>query len=230
MITSKHNPLVSRIKKYSDKKYRDKDDVYLIEGVKLVSDCLLCSFETEIIVGTEKGLNELNLKNVKTETVSEEVFSYISSLKTPEGVIAIVKKPQESNKTIEKAVLLDGVSDPSNVGAILRTAAAVGIDAVYYTEDCADPYSIKSVRASMGGIFRVLLVKIKRDMNGKDVFSVNVSQKYCLVVGNEGQGVSKTLKEMSDISVCVPMENNVESLNVAVSCGIILYALKNQRR
>jgi TrmH family RNA methyltransferase len=141
----------------------------------------------------------------------------------------------------DSCILLDGVADPVNVGAILRTAVAAGYKQVYMTSDCADPYSPKAVRCSMSGVFRAQIMRgeldellkvinvpiVVADMNGENVFEKQIKDKFCLVIGNEGRGVSVTLKERADITVSIPMENGMESLNAGVSAGILMYNLKN---
>ena len=135
-----------------------------------------------------------------------------------------------------------GHSEDNIVGAdcIIRTAAAAGYNQVYLTEDCADAYSQKAVRASMSGVFRVKVMrgktqdlfplisakKVVADMDGQDVFSVKPDGDVCLIIGNEGHGVSSLVRENSSFTVKIPMENGVESLNAAVSAGILMYCLK----
>ena len=242
MITSKQNSLIKRIRSLSDKKNRDREGLYLVEGIKSVKEAIKSSHSVYMVVGTEKGLSGLDTKDLSLETVSEEVFLSISGEKTPQGVIAVVNKPKAILPFSGNcAILLDGVSDPANVGAIIRTAAAVGITDVFAVGSCADPFSPKSVRASMGGIFKVNyreteyskiseeigLPLIVADMGGENIFNFSVPEKFCLIIGNEGKGVSETLKCKADYTVSIPMENGVESLNAAVSAGILMYLLKN---
>ena len=139
-------------------------------------------------------------------------------------------------------LFLDGVSDPANVGAIIRTAVASNYTEIY-AYSSADPYSPKAVRASMSGIFKVkiytgerkeLLDKIDMpivvaDMGGEDVFKFNSPQNFCLVIGNEAHGVSKQVRDIADYCVKIPMEQEMESLNAGISAGILMYALKNAR-
>ncbi|MBQ7349040.1 MAG: RNA methyltransferase, partial [Clostridia bacterium] len=172
---------------------------------------------------------------------SEEVFRSISTEISPQGVVAVIKKP-ENDLVMPKSscLLLDGVADPSNVGAIIRTAAAAGYDTVYMTENSADPFSPKAVRSSMSGVFRVKIVRgsldqllsvinlpvLVADMCGESVFNYAPESNFCLVIGNEGHGVSDLLKNRADFTVSIPMQNGVESLNAAVSAGLLMYSLK----
>ena len=166
------------------------------------------------------------------------MFISVSEEVSPQGVLAIVKKPTISADTVtEMCVFLDGVGDPANVGAIIRSAAAFGYNTVIIA-DGADAYSNKAVRASMGGIFCVRVIagtraetleKVKvplilADMKGETLGSLKVPEEHCLVIGNEAHGVSQELKSCATLTVSIPMKNGMESLNAAVSAGILMYA------
>lgn len=241
MITSKQNSLIKQIRSLSDKKFRDKLNLYLIEGVKLVREAIFLSLPIFAIVGTEKALREIDCKNYRYETVTDEVFSFITTEVSPQGVVAVIEKPNnELCAPNGSCVLLDGVSDPTNVGAIIRTATASGYNNVYLTNDCADQFSPKAVRASMSGVFRInsargsaeeLLSTINlpivvADMNGENVFNHNIKGDFCLVIGNEGHGVSDFIRKNANYTLSIPMENGMESLNAAVSASLMMYGLK----
>lgn len=240
MITSKQNALIKEIRSLSDKKNRDELGQYIVEGIKPVLEALSLGEKARVIVCTEKGENSLPLGVEKT-LVSDEVFKSISEEKTPQGVLGVFYKPQNRlEKASGSVLLLDGVSDPSNVGAIIRTAAASGYQTIYLTENSADAYAQKAVRASMSGIFRVKIIRadiedilsvidqkiVVADMGGKNVFINKIEGDFCLVIGNEGRGVSQRLKDLANEIVSIPMQNGVESLNAAVSAGILMYNLK----
>ena len=241
MITSKQNALIKEIRSLADKKYRDRLNLFIIEGIKPVKEAVLKGISIREIVGTSKGINALNIQFSSVVEVSDEVFDYVSEESTPQGVLAVAFKPE--NKLVSpvgNCILLDGVSDPSNVGAIIRTAVASGYDTIYMTNDCADPYAQKAVRSSMSGVFRAKIVRGKiedllsvinapivvADMCGKNVFETQVKAPFCLVIGNEGHGISSTVRERASVTVSIPMENEMESLNASVSAGILMYALK----
>lgn len=244
MIISKQNRLIKQIRALSDKKERDNSGLFIAEGIKLVKEALSFSLKIYAVIGTKKWIYELGeLNGVNEEKVSEEVYASVSTEKSPQGIMAVIYKPELSDiKESKRCLLLDDVQDPNNVGAIIRTAAATGYNTVYLTENCADPFSPKSVRASMGGIFRVntvcdnknnLLTKIKKplivaDMGGESIDIFRKTEEFCLVIGNEGKGVSKEVKKMAKFTVSIPMENNVESLNASVSAGILMYQLKTK--
>ena len=138
-------------------------------------------------------------------------------------------------------MLLDGVADPANVGAIIRTAVAAGYEELYLV-DCADAFSPKSVRASMSGVFFAKLMQgtreellaalegvslIAADMNGENVFTFRAPEKYCLCIGSEANGLSDRLRAAASYTVKIPMDARTESLNAAVSAGILMYLLAN---
>lgn len=242
MITSKQNTAIKEIRSLSMKKFRDEKNEYLIESVKLVADAINTNQRIKRIFATEKGASLLReiINDVELELVTDEVFASISTEITPQGVIAVAVKPQTDFEIPSgSCLLLDGVSDPSNVGAIVRTASASNYNQLYLV-DCADAFSPKSVRASMGGVFRVKIYTCTKqqaldgiklpivvaDMKGENVFENTLKGDFCLVIGNEGHGVSQEVKSRASHTVSIPMQNGMESLNASVSAGILMYALK----
>ena len=238
MITSKSNPVIKEIAKLNDKKFRRETGLYLVEGTKPVNECILAGCEIHTIVCTER----LAENYVDPVVVSEEVFSRISSEKTPQGVIAVVKISQRELKApVGSCLLLDRLQDPGNLGTIIRTANAAGYKEIYLIS-CTDPYSPKAVRASMSGIFFTHIYQgeekevlealsgvplICADMNGENIFGFSAPEKFCLCIGNEGSGISGVIKNNADYKVKIPMTDSCESLNAAVSAGIAMYVLKS---
>lgn len=241
MITSRKNAAVKEIRSYKDKKFRDKNGVFVAEGIKLVNEAINSGFSVEKLVCTEKTVSYYSSFSGEKIVLKEDVYKSVSNEATPQGVMAVIKKPRLKEFSGKgNAVLLDGVADPSNVGAIIRTAAASGYSDLYFTEDCADPFSPKAVRASMGGIFKInahistrdyIANNLKvpfviADMKGENVFSFKAEGNFCLVIGNEGNGVSEQIRKKASYTVSIPMENQMESLNASVSAGILMYLLK----
>ena len=243
VITSKANQLIKKISSLSDKKYRRLYGLYVVEGVKPVNECLKAGCVIDTIVCSESFIDKFGHVYSNCVTVSDQVFKSISEEKTPQGVLATVKIPE--NDLIapnNSCLLLDGLQDPGNMGTIIRTANAAGYSEIYLI-DCVDPYSAKSVRSSMSGVFFVNLrfgskeevinvlkgvPLICADMNGENVFSFNPPEKYCLCIGNEGNGISNFVKEKADYTVKIPMAESCESLNAGVSAGIAMYLLKSK--
>jgi TrmH family RNA methyltransferase len=241
VITSKANQLIKKIISLSDKKYRKTYGEYLVEGTKPVTECIKAGKDVTQIICTQ----ELSQNYEGAVVVSDELFNYISSEKTPQGVIAIVKLPQtQVTKPNGCCLLLDKLQDPGNLGTIIRTANAAGYQDIYLV-NCTDAFSPKAVRASMSGIFFVNIhvgsleeifsameetPLIVADMNGEDIFAFNPPQKFCLCIGNEGNGLSQEVKAKADYSVKIPMRPSCESLNAAISAAISMYTLKASPR
>jgi len=240
IITSKANPFIKKIVSLSDKKFRKQFVEYLIEGVKPVNECREAGFDITCVVCTEN----LSGNYPEAVVVSEDLFARISSEKSPQGVLACVKLPDVGVKPPHGCcLLLDKLQDPGNLGTIIRTANAAGYEDIYLV-NCADAFSPKSVRASMGGIFYVNIHEgsyddvlgalkgiplISADMDGENVFEFSSPDKFCLCIGNEGNGLSEEVKSRSDYTVKIPMRTTCESLNAGVSAAIAMYALKNNR-
>ena len=244
MITSRQNDFIKLIRSLSDKKNRDALNLFTVEGIKAVNEAVIFGCDFFAVIGTEKALKTVKIpENVRVEEVSDGVFECVSAEKSPQGVMAVIYKPKNDLvPPTGNSILLDGVADPKNVGSIIRTAVASNYKDVYLTSDSADAFSPKSVRASMTGIFRAnihygsrdeLLNVINKplviaDMGGKNVFGVSDLGKICLVIGNEGNGVSQTVKQRATYTVSIPMQNDVESLNASVSAGILMYLLNKK--
>ncbi len=199
----------------------------------------------------ESGLNVLRLavrEDYTGETYSlpvtvfgKDAFAAVCDEKTPQGIAAEVQIPRyELKAPRESCLVLDGVADPANVGAIVRTANAAGYREVYCI-DCADAYSPKSVRASMSGVFFAKIMQGTReevlsvlngipllaaDMNGENLFAFTPPKKFALCIGNEGNGLSAAVRERATHTVKIPMKESAESLNAAVSASVAMYLLK----
>ncbi len=237
MITSVSNEKVKRVKKLYLKKYRDEAGAFLLEGVKPVREAAENGREIFCLFGTEGALARIPFAGEKI-AVSEEVYASASEEKNPEGVLAVVKKPDLSPVRSEgRCLLLDGVRDPGNLGTIIRTAAAAGYKRIYL-KGCADPFNPKTVRASMSGVFGVTLCSVGEDfsrylgvpvyaadMGGENVFHTE-KKDVCIALGGEANGLSPEVRAAAEKIVSVPMEAGSESLNVAVAAGILMYALK----
>lgn len=241
IITSKSNPIIKDIiKLQSDKKFRIAEKLYIVEGIKPVKECIAAGLDIRKIICTEELSDTFN----SAQMVSESVFNAISSEKTPQGVLAIVGLPEnELQPPKNSCILLDRLQDPGNFGTIIRTANAAGYSEIYAI-NCTDAYSPKAVRASMSGIFFVKVYAgtceeilsvlegvplICADMSGEDIFNFVPPEKFCLCIGNEGGGLSAEVKDNAQYNVRIPMQDTCESLNAAVSAGIVMYQLKYRK-
>ena len=240
VILSKNNPLVKELASLREKKGRMIRGTFLLEGEKMVRECVTSPLEMKRLVVREDFSGDTF--GYPVVTLGADAFSAVCEAKTPQGIAAEVKLPSFEMAPPKKSCLvLDGVSDPANVGAILRTAVASGYEEVYCI-NTADPFSPKCVRASMSAVFYAKIMQgsyaevlsaiagvpvIAADMGGVNAFSFEAPQKFALVIGNEGQGLSKTMRERADYTLAIPMGEHTESLNAAVSAGILMYTLRN---
>lgn len=242
MITSKQNQLIKKIRSLDKKKYRDEENLYVANGIKMVNEAVKLGQPIEYIICTQAVESSIHANGIELTVVTDEIFEYLSTEVTPQGALAVIKKPNTSvDKPNGSCLMLDGVSDPTNVGAIIRTAVASGYKDLYLI-DCADAYSPKAVRASMSGIYSVNVHTgsyqsvfdavhfplVVADMGGENVFSTKIDGEFCLVIGNEAHGVSQIVRDKAKKVISIPMKKEIESLNASVSAGILMYALKNK--
>lgn len=241
ILTSKNNPLIKETAALKDKKARKEQGMFLVEGRKMAAECQNSDFEIDRVFVAESYTGENSFPQEKTVLVSDDVFRFLSDEKTPQGILCRIKIPvRKLKKPQAKCLLLDGVSDPGNVGTIIRTANAAGYAEIYLTDECADPYSPKSVRASMSGVFFTRIYRGPRaeilsvladtpivvaDMGGENVFSFAPPKRFALAIGNEANGISDAVKNAAAHTVKIPMQATQESLNAAISAGIIMYVL-----
>jgi TrmH family RNA methyltransferase len=247
IITSKNNPLIKETVTLKDKKGRKQLGAFLVEGRKMTEECLRGGMSVEKVFVCEGVECSFPVGEEKLVTVSEDVMRHLSDEKTPQGVLCRVKIPALPLAMPKgNCLLLDGVADPGNMGAIIRTANAAGYEEIYLTRECTDPYSPKSVRASMSGVFFTklyiaekaeLLQLLKNagvelvvaDMGGENVFSFTPKGQFALVIGNEANGISEEVKSVADRTVRIPMQSSQESLNAAVAAGISMYLLAKEK-
>lgn len=245
VIVSKQNSAVKELASLKEKKGRKERGTFLVEGFKMIAECAACGMQIVRVALTEEREDRLAWAQALAPEVlilGRDAFAAISDEKTPQGAAAEVKIPQTAVLPPQKScLLLDGLADPANVGAILRTAAAAGYGEIYLA-DCADPYSPKSVRASMSGVFYGKLMRgtredllealrgvplVAADMGGEDAFAFTPPAKFCLAIGNEGNGLSEAVRARASFFVGIPMERE-ESLNAAVSAGILMYQFRKR--
>ena len=241
ILTSTNTPLVKETAALKEKKARKEQGMFLVEGRKMAVECQRSDFEIDRVFVAESYAGDNPFAEEKTVHVSDDVFRFLSEEKTPQGILCRIKVPTRALTAPKgKCLLLDGVADPGNVGTIIRTANAAGYEEIYLTEECADPYSPKSVRASMSGVFFTKIYRGNRaeilsvlaetpivvaDMAGENVFSFAAPKRFALAIGNEANGISDMVQERATHTVKIPMQATQESLNAAISAGIIMYVL-----
>ena len=243
-ITARKNPLLQQVRRLlSSKKERETAGLFVADGTKLLEEAVryFPGLDTVILSdGVEAQLPD----HVKVVRVPEDVMASISPMETPQGALFLCRLPEKKEFEPKPGMLLlDGIQDPGNLGTILRTADALDVPVVLL-EGCADPYSHKTVRASMGAVFRVQPVQagwedVKRkcaDRNipvavtaltdrAKDIRQADLS-KMAVVIGSEGRGVRREVLESADGELIIPMNPHCESLNAAVAATIVLWQMK----
>jgi RNA methyltransferase, TrmH family len=243
-IESVKNPKVKAWKKLLTKKERDQSGTYLIEGFHLVEEALNEQIVLEVIINQNIEIpTHLNLEGMDVIYVKDDVMKVICDTETPQGIAAVCEQKTASmnGKRLEKLLLLDRVQDPGNLGTMIRTADAAGMDAVILGEGCADPYNPKVVRATQGSLFHLPIIKVNLSefidglkipvygtaLEGGIPFEqVDKSEKFALLMGNEGQGVSKDLLANTTKNLYIPIYGRSESLNVGIAAGILMYYLR----
>lgn len=240
VITSLDNDNVKKWKKLCKKKYRDEFDIYLVEGEHLVEEAYKSGVLDKVIVLDGEDYSYDNIVYV-----SYEVMKAISSLDTPNKIMGVCKKKENIEIVGKRFLLLDGIQDPGNLGTIVRSAVAFNIDTIILSDDTVDLYNPKVLRSTQGMIFHtnifsydiVAFINILKSMgitvygtdvnNGIDARELSSLDKasFALVMGNEGNGVRKEVKELCDKNLYINMNENVESLNVGVATSILLYEL-----
>lgn len=243
VITSFDNDKVKYLKKLSKKKYRDLYNEFLVEGRHLVIEAYKHNMLKEIILCD----GEVTPFDVPYTVVSYEVIKKISEVETPQKIMGLCKKIEDT--TIgSRILLLDEIQDPGNMGTIIRSAVAFDIDTIILSKNCVDLYNPKVVRSTQGMLFHIpiliydfdellpMLKELKipiyatRVEYGTDVSTLKEDEKkrFALLMGNEGNGVHPEYLKLSDKNLYIPMSNEVESLNVAIATSILLYELRNK--
>ena len=242
-ITSRKNPLLQQVKKLlSSRKAREEAGLFVSDGTKLLEEAVKYDKGLDTVILSD-GIEANVPDHVKVIRVPGDVMESISPMQSPQGALFLCRLPERKPFQPQTGMLiLDGVQDPGNLGTILRTADALNVPVVLL-EGCADPYSHKVVRSSMGAVFRTPVVQSTwatvyaackasgipvgvtalsdraRDLRNADV------KQMAVVIGSEGQGVRKEILESADAELIIPMNPHCESLNAAVAATIVLWQM-----
>jgi len=258
VISSKDNELVKHIKKLKDKKYRDENNEYIIEGVKLIEEAVNENAKIKKIIICEDTTRTYEIPtNVMLEIakyeciyVTDKIFSSITQVTNPQGIMAIIEKNtqnQEIDYSQDIIVVLDDVQDPGNLGTILRTVDSIGLNQIIVSNETADAFNPKVVRSTMGAIFRLNIIEVE-DLKQtikeikkhhfkllvtslqteNSIYDIDFNKKI-IVIGNESNGVSREIQEMADEKAIIPMLGKTESLNASVAAGIVMYEYVRQK-
>ena len=272
IITSGQNKYVSEARMLDEKKRRDGSRLFRFDGVKLLCEAISRGVELEYVLVSdekyesvfEKAFQTYNLRRedifCRIIPVKQSVLEKISTEKSPEGVICVAKYIDKFHKFVkinnegkifserlaadgERVLLLESVRDPQNIGAIIRSAAAMGADKIIMSADCADIYNSKAVRASMGTLFGMRIDRVDSILeaikclqaDGRRVFAAALDDRAqrlgqasihpsdCILIGNEGHGLTSEAIQACDSTLYIPMQSEVESLNAAVAASVLLW-------
>ncbi len=241
-ITSLKNPKVAAWKALKDRKGRRESGCFLVEGRKMVEEALKSAFDVETVL-VQEGMELPDGLTMPVYELPAHVLAAVCDTKTPQGIAAVVRMKEQSALG-KHIVVLDGVQDPGNVGTIIRTADAAGLDGVLLSTQCADVFSPKVLRATMGSIFRMNLrttddlpgelTKLREkgysilssQLDGTPFYErEKVAEQFALIIGNEGNGVSEQVQQTATHRVRLPMRGGAESLNAAIAAAIMMYEL-----
>ncbi|MBQ7047973.1 MAG: RNA methyltransferase [Clostridia bacterium] len=250
-VSSRNNEKIKILRKLANKKHRVEYALFLIEGHKLVGEYLNSGNVPQKLYVTEEALEKYKdmLSDVNEDLICiipEDLYLYVSTEQAPQGIMAVCSIPK--NEFVFKngaTILLESIRDAGNLGTIIRTAGALGIDNIIMSSDCADIYNPKTLRASMGAVFRANICISENIFNsvdclkklGKRVYAAMPSQRAVdirnvklsvddvIAIGNEGNGISDELATVCDGHITIPMVEGVESLNASIAAAILMWEL-----
>ena len=266
VITSRNNTLIKWVSSLHSKKGREENGCFFAEGIKLVKEALEAKLPvTYIFLAQSKKSEYLDCilklcecdiyKNTEIVLLADEVFEKISTENAPQGVLSVIKyldffsyidiiyKEDFFLPTDERAIILCSVRDPANLGSVIRSAVAFGVDRIILSDDCAELYNPKTVRSAMGSLFRVKATRVRSledlipalQSSGRRVLAAelsdgavslkdaNINTSDCVIIGNEGHGISREISSLCNSSVYIPISKRTESLNAAVAAAIFMW-------
>ena len=244
VLTSRQNPTIQRVRRLlSSRKAREQEGLFAADSTKLLQEAVKWWPGLKMVLHTP-DIDPDVPGAVEKVCISRELMEYVSPMETPQGALFVCTLPEKTRLAAKPGmVLLDGIQDPGNLGTILRTADAMEVPVVLL-EGCADPYSHKVVRASMGAVFRTVpqqstwqevqaackeagvpVAVTALSAKAKDIRQADLSQ-MAVVIGSEGQGVRKEILQSAQAELIIPMNEKCESLNAAVAATIVLWEMK----
>lgn len=253
IISSKQNPLIKAIKALSRRKNRDLSNCYFFEGWKLTQEAIAAQIPIDYILVSQSWIQKNGALAAafpfKPIVITDAVMAHLSSQVHPEGILCVARKKEAKAGPYHKYILLDGVSDPGNMGTIIRTADAAGFDIVVCLDNCVDIYNEKTLRASMGSCFhlpiksnrpmQMVIDKLKESkihiigasLRGKASLkppqATGKTSGFALILGSESHGIRPGLEAQCDSLWKLPILGKAESLNVGVAAGIMMYACQS---
>ncbi len=261
-ISSKDNSVIKYLRSLSDPKHRKNERAFLIEGVKMVEEALRDKAAVTMVVAATSlvqhhGKGVLKLAESRPSDIiwiSDKLMDVISESKTPQPLMAVVTIREHDEDELfahssKLIVVAHQLQDPGNLGTIIRTAEAVGAAGIVLSPNTVDPFSAKAVRASMGSILRLPVIRIGEVSifiqvckqkgfqvaatvltGDKTHFDVDLKKPTVIILGQEGAGLPQDIMDSVDVRVRIPIAETIDSLNVATSAAVILYEAMRQRR
>lgn len=250
IIESNQNKIIKEVNSLKAKKERDKTGLFILEGKRLVDE-IPNSWEIKYLLKAESYSEDINFENVYT--VKDSLFEKISETVNPQGILAVchIKEFDVTNVDYSNSpffVVLENVTDPGNMGTLIRTADAAGADGIFLSKGCVDIYNPKVIRATMGSIFHLPiyrnlnLMDLMEDFKNNNVktlaahlkdtstpYKVDMTTACAVIIGNEANGLSDEISEMASDLVKIPMPGKAESMNAGIAGGILIYEAVRQR-
>ncbi|MBP3656158.1 MAG: RNA methyltransferase [Clostridia bacterium] len=253
-IASVHNPAVQFLRELQKPRARRESGLFLAESVKMVREAVALGLCRTLVVEAARSgeyaqlIDDVQAQGCEVLLVTPAIMQAISEQKTPQGIACTVQiRPEPQALDGERLIALDGVQDPGNVGTILRTADAAGFDGALLGAGCADLYGPKTLRATMGSVFRVPTMRtddlagaleamkqrgyaiVATELGGEDFYAHCPHRRCVLVIGSEGRGISQQVRAAATHHLALPMRGGAESLNAAVAAGIMIYEIARER-
>jgi len=253
VISGKDNATFRRLLALTTKRGRDAAGQFLLEGEKFVAEALAAGCVRSVVLSEDFAAEKPDVyrKNAaQCVVLASHLFARLADTKSPPGILACCDKPAWESQCAMTGglfLLLEEIKDPGNMGAIIRTADAAGVDAVFASPECAEVYSPKVLRGSAGSVFRVPvfvadLCDTVEQLRGRGVavyaahlagaaypYGLDLREKAAFIIGSEARGISSTLAARADAFIKLPMPGGAESLNAAVAAGVLLYEAVRQR-
>ena len=250
IIESNQNKIIKEVNSLKAKKERDKTGLFILEGKRLVDE-IPNSWEIKYLLKAESYSEDINFENVYT--VKDSLFEKISETVNPQGILAVchIKEFDVTNVDYSNSpffVVLENVTDPGNMGTLIRTADAAGADGIFLSKGCVDIYNPKVIRATMGSIFHLPiyrnlnLMDLMEDFKNNNVktlaahlkgtstpYKVDMTTACAVIIGNESNGLRDEISEMASDLVKIPMPGKAESMNAGIAGGILIYEAVRQR-
>lgn len=245
-ITSRENKIYKRIKALKDKKQREKEGIFMVEGERGVRDAIKNGLIPHTVALMEGC--EININGKNTVYFAKKLFNELAETQTPQGIIALFPMPKADFSHINAGessfvVLCENIQDPGNLGTIIRTAHGAGADGVILTKGCCDLFNPKTVRSTVASIAAIPVIRSVEpaaaleslkgmgyrlaagalNENSVDLYSADLSGKIAFIIGNEGSGVTESTLSAADLTVKIPMVKSAESLNAGVAAAVMMY-------